>query len=106
MDFFDRFVGAGINAKVAQARKDPNALIVDVRTPQEFARGHIEGSVNVPLDRIGDGLERFRGRRLYVMCASGARAKRAVAELKRLGMDDAESIGGIMSWRGPLTQGA
>lgn len=106
MGFFDRFFEAGINAKVAEARKDPRALIVDVRSPEEYAQGHIEGTVNVPLDRIGGEAELFAGHRLLVMCASGARARQAVAELRDLGFSEVESIGGIMSWNGPVIRGA
>ena len=102
MGIFSKFVGPGINAMVAQAREDPDAVILDVRTREEFAQGHIEGAVNIPLDEIQETVARFGNKHLYVHCASGARSKRAVAALKAAGVQDAQNIGGIMSWNGPV----
>lgn len=102
MGLFSRFVGPGINAKVAEAREDANAVVLDVRTREEYAGGHIEGAVNVPLDEIATATERFANNRLYVYCASGARSRQAVAELKAAGLTEVENIGGIMSWNGPV----
>ncbi|MDO4807735.1 MAG: rhodanese-like domain-containing protein [Coriobacteriales bacterium] len=102
MELFSKFVGPGINAKVAEARKDPNAIVLDVRTPEEYAQGHIEGAVNVPLDRIQEAVPLYGNKRLYVHCASGARSKQAVAQLKAAGLTNVENIGGIMSWNGPV----
>ena len=102
MGLLSRFLESGINAKVAEARKDPNAIILDVRSREEFAQGHIEGAVNVPLDEISRAAELYGTRRLFVHCASGARSRQAVAELKALGVTDVQNIGGIMSWNGPV----
>ena len=102
MGLFDRFVGPGIHAKVNEAREDPNAVVLDVRTADEYARGHIEGAVNIPLDQIDRATTALAGRKLYVHCASGARSRRAVAALRAAGFTDAENIGGIVSWRGPI----
>ena len=102
MGLFDRFVGPGIHAKVDEARNDPNAVVLDVRTADEYARGHIEGAVNIPLDQIDRATTELAGRKLYVHCASGARSRRAVAALKAASFPDAEDIGGIVSWRGPI----
>lgn len=102
MGLFDKFVVPGINAKVAEARKDPNAVVLDVRTSEEFASGHIEGAVNIPLDQIERAVPLYRDKHLYVHCASGARSKQAVAQLKAAGLTNVENIGGIMSWNGPV----
>ncbi len=54
------------------------ALIVDVRTPQEFAEGHIEGAVNVPVDVLESRLgELGTSEQVVVYCRSGARSARA-----------------------------
>ena len=103
MGLFSKFVGPGINAKVAEAASDPDAVVLDVRTREEYARGHIEGAVNVPLDEIEQAARLFGDKNLYVHCASGARSKRAVARLKDLGVQNVQNIGGIMSWNGPLS---
>ena len=102
MGLFDRFIGPGMHAKVDEAQNNPNAVILDVRTANEYARGHIEGAVNIPLDQIDLATTELAGRKLYVHCASGARSRRAVAALKAAGFPDAENIGGIVSWCGPI----
>lgn len=102
MGLFSKFIGPGINAKVAEARKDPNAVVLDVRTREEFAQGHIEGAVNTPLDEIERAVSLYGDKHLYVHCASGARSKQAVAQLEAAGLTNVENIGGIMSWNGPV----
>ena len=49
MGFFDFLHGADINEGVELFRSTPGALLLDVRTAQEYAGGHIPGSVNIPL---------------------------------------------------------
>lgn len=56
------------------------AVIVDVRTPGEFAAGHVRGAVNVPLDALPGTLDRARPVILY--CASGARSAKAAKRLR------------------------
>jgi rhodanese-related sulfurtransferase len=65
------------------------AVVVDVRTPQEFAVGHVPGSVNVPIDEIYEHVERLRleGKPLVLCCASGMRSARATRILKGVGVD-------------------
>ena len=103
MGLFSKFMAPGINAKVAEAQSDPNAIILDVRTSEEYARGHIEGAVNIPLNEIERAAQLYGNKHLYVHCASGARSKRAVAQLQALGVQNAQNIGGIISWNGPLS---
>ncbi|MFD9359544.1 rhodanese-like domain-containing protein [Streptomyces sp. NPDC060031] len=75
---------------------------VDVRTPGEFASGHLPDAVNIPLDRIGRALPHFRQaaehRPLLVVCASGARAENAVATLASHGVDASSLTGGTTAW--------
>ena len=75
-------------------------LLVDVRTPDEYAQGHIPGSVNWPLERLpvidveAEGV-------IYTYCHSGARSARAAAWLRERGWET-ENLGGILQWTGPL----
>ena len=79
------FGGPDINDAVAEARATDGAVLIDVRTPGEFAEGHIEGAVNIPLDRIGHArVAPTAAAPLFVYCASGARSDRACRELARL----------------------
>ncbi len=64
------------------------ALIVDVRTPAEFAHGHAEGAINLPLAEIGRGSSKLdQSRPLLVCCASGARSAVAATQLRAKGFE-------------------
>lgn len=74
----------------------PQAVIIDVRSPAEFEGGHVEGAVNLPLDRFVDGYPRVAAdkQQLVVLyCASGARSEQAVQYLKAQGY--AQAVNGI-----------
>lgn len=58
--------------------------MVDVRSPQEFAEGHVAGSVNIPLNQIEDRLDEFEGKKyILVCCRSGRRSGEAKALLEK-----------------------
>lgn len=105
MGLFDLFSGPDINAKVAEAKSDADAVIIDVRSRDEYQAGHIEGAVCVPLDEISKGARVYRGKHIYAYCASGARSRMAVSQLRSLGVEQAENIGGIGAWRGAIVRG-
>ena len=73
---------------------DQGAMILDVRTPQEFAQGHAPGSRNIPLDRLASQLaELDRSRQWLVCCASGARSAAAKAMLDKAGFARVDNAG-------------
>jgi SulP family sulfate permease len=80
---------------------DPNALVLDIREPDEFVRGHIPGARLMPLRTVldvGPGLA--RDRRLLLACRSGRRTQRAMQMLLTMGFDDVFGLrGGILAWR-------
>lgn len=85
------------------------AHIIDVRGPQEFAQGHIKGSVNIPVNLMGAQLEKFKGyaakkQVVLLYCHSGARSKMAYGFLKRSGVADEvfDLAGGLLQWKGKL----
>lgn len=88
---------------VERAKRTPGALLVDVRTREEYAAGHVPGSRNIPLDRIGSA-ELEQGRPLFLYCRSGSRSSQACAILRRRGYA-ATNLGGIMGYRGGLERG-
>lgn len=104
MGFFDFFGSADINAGVAEYETTDDAVLLDVRTAEEYRDGHIEGSINLPLDRISSIEEAVKNKntRLYVHCLSGGRSRQAVAYLKQLGYKNAKNIGGISSYQGKV----
>ena len=89
------------------------AVIVDVRSPQEFVAGHIEGAVNIPRGvlefqvdahpalacAIDPALQR-KDLPLVVVCRSGGRAALAADSLQAMGFADVRSIaGGVLGWQ-------
>ena len=106
MGFFDLFKHTDINQGVAQFRQTDGAVLVDVRTPEEYRDGHVPGSINVPLQQIEDiELEvAEKNTPLYVYCRSGARSRQATALLKEMGYEDVHNIGGILDYQGKVAQ--
>ncbi|MDM0000370.1 rhodanese-like domain-containing protein [Variovorax sp. J22P240] len=79
------------------------AVVVDVREPEEFASGHVTGAKNVPLNQLEQKLAatvKNKSLPLLLVCATGARAQRAVATAKKLGYEQAQAVaGGLKSWK-------
>ena len=79
------------------------STIVDVRSPEEFAAGHLRDAKNIPLadlgTRIGE-LEKSKNRSVIVVCQTGARADKAVRQLDAAGFADVVRLdGGIAAWQ-------
>ena len=66
-----------------------NAVVIDVRTVPEFMEGHVQGSKNIPLDRIGSQINAIKklGKPIIACCRSGARSGSATNILKQAGID-------------------
>jgi rhodanese-related sulfurtransferase len=79
------------------------AVLVDVREPEEFAAGHMIGAKNVPLNQLDEKLASTVKNKtvpLLLVCATGARAQRAVAMAKKLGYEQAQAVaGGLKAWK-------
>lgn len=79
------------------------AVVVDVSEADEFAAGHVSGAKNVPFGELEDklpGLVKNKALPLILVCASGARANRAVAVAKKLGYGQAQALGGgLKAWK-------
>lgn len=74
-------------------------MLVDVRTPEEFASGHIAGAVNIPLDQISSRLSEMpQDGTLVVYCRSGNRSAQAISILQQAGYAKLYDLGGIISW--------
>ena len=101
MSLLHFFTAKNINQGVEEYRKNPDSILLDVRTEEEYADGHIRGSVNVPLQRIEGILEKVTDPRkvIYVYCRSGVRSEKAVTILKQMGYANAIDIGGILAFR-------
>ncbi|MGJ7489281.1 rhodanese-like domain-containing protein [Variovorax sp. ZT4R33] len=79
------------------------AVMIDVRDAAEYAAGHATGARNVPLDQLEQklpGTVKNKSLPVLLMCASGARAQRALATAKKLGYEQAQVVGGgLKSWK-------
>ncbi len=79
------------------------AVVVDVCEPEEFAAGHVGGARNVPVALLETRLTEVVKNKtvpLILVCASGARANRALAVARKLGYDKAQVLaGGLKSWK-------
>ena len=104
MSIFNIFSRKDINQGVKRFRENKDAILLDVRTREEYASGHIEGSCNLPLDEIdrAESIIRDKSTPLYVHCLSGGRSARAAAYLRGKGYKDVHDIGGIGSYTGKI----
>jgi len=87
--------------KIRRAVAD-GAVVLDVRTPTEFQRGHLDGAMNVPLDDLMQGAGRIgrKNRPVVVYCHSGARSGMAVSYLRRSGFARAHDLRVMRNWAG------
>ncbi|MGQ0846584.1 MAG: rhodanese-like domain-containing protein [Sporichthyaceae bacterium] len=95
--------GAHAKIEAAEVRRILEAgrpgRLLDVRTPGEFAAGHIEGSVNIPLDQLGAVAHRLAGPDpLIVVCQSGRRAVLACKTLADAGAVGTVLVDGMIAW--------
>lgn len=105
----------GVDVSTARAliADNPGVLVVDVRTPGEFASAHIPDAVNLPLDQVNAHLRRVvadAGGTMLLICQSGGRASQAHAALTRAGLTGVVVLeGGMNAWTGagaPTTSSA
>lgn len=106
MSFMDLFKRLDFNEGLVEWRKHANAVLLDVRTVEEYRQGHIEGSQNIPLQNIQavkSGISAL-DRPIYVHCLSGFRSAQAASVLKSMGYINVTNIGGISSYRGKVVR--
>jgi len=78
-------------------------LLLDVRTAEEFAQGHISGAVLSPYDQLESSFaEPDKSRPIVVYCRSGRRSAIALATLRGMGYLNVSDFGGIGNWKGTL----
>ena len=104
MGFFGFFKQPDINQGVNEFKQREGAVLLDVRTPQEYREGHIPGSKNVPLQTIDKvtSIAENKDTALFVYCYSGARSKQATVVLGQMGYTNVQNIGGIAAYQGKV----
>ena len=104
MGFFDFLMSPDINQGVKEYRATDGAVLLDVRTPDEYRQGHIPGGKNLPLQSIDevDEVVETKDTPIFVHCLSGARSRQAAAVLQRMGYSSVKNIGGISAYTGKV----
>lgn len=102
--FFNLFNNTDINKGVEEWKSTSGAVLLDVRTKEEYNDYHIEGSVNIPLDNLNIANQRIADKNtpIFVHCLSGARSRQAAAILKQMGYTNVKNIGGISAYAGKV----
>jgi len=96
---FETMPGQTLSAKQNAGEK---VFVLDVREPDEFKAGHIEGAVNVPIRTLAQNLSKLpadKGTPVAVICKSGIRAAYGVMTLKLVGYKSVKDVsGGMLAW--------
>lgn len=80
-----------------EAVSQQNDVLLDVRTAEEFAAGHLKNAINIPHDEISDKISDHvtdKNAKIVVYCKSGGRAAKAKGKLDKLGFKDVTNAGG------------
>ena len=84
-------------------KSESGCIILDVRTKQEYAEGHIPGAICIPNETIGTTPPAElpdKAQMILVYCRSGRRSKEAAQKLANMGYTNILEFGGIIDWRG------
>ena len=93
---------------VAMMEQESGYIILDVRTPEEFAEKHIPNAINIPNENIGTGEISAlpdKDQLIMVCCRSGRRSKEAAGKLVKLGYANIVEFGGIIDWKDETVSG-
>lgn len=97
MGLISKLFGGNNTNNNLQGIIEDGAFLVDVRTAEEFNSGHAKGSVNIPLDKIGQEINKFKGKKnIVVFCRSGNRSGQAKSILEQNGFSNVINGG---TWR-------
>ena len=104
MGFFDFLKGPDISQGVKEYQATPGAVLLDVRTLEEYREGHIPGSKNVPLQSLDKvtGFVNNQDTPVFVYCHSGMRSMMSAKFLANQGYTNVVECGGIVDWKGRL----
>ena len=99
------YVQISTDEAVTMMAEQEDYVILDVRTPEEYAERHIAGAVNLPNEEIGtEPIEELPDldQLILVYCRSGNRSKQASEKLVKLGYTNVYEFGGINDWNGDV----
>lgn len=99
------YIQIQMDEAIMMMEEETDYIILDVRTPEEFAEKHISGAVNVPNESIGtEEIKELpnKDQLILVYCRSGNRSKQASEKLVALGYTNVYEFGGINDWPGEV----
>ncbi len=104
MGMLDFLRGPSMDEGVREYHNTDGAVLLDVRTPQEFHQGHVPGSLNIPLQELNRITAAVPDPTtpLFVYCQSGGRSSQAAAALQRAGYTTVKNIGGMNGYTGEV----
>jgi rhodanese-related sulfurtransferase len=98
-----RLAAASVTSQELIRLMNQGALVLDIRKPDEFAQGHVNGAKHLPSDQVvkaGEQFKRFKEKPVVVYCDSGSLAAAAVRQLTEQGFTKAFTLrGGFSGWR-------
>lgn len=88
---------------VVEASED-KALLLDVRSPDEYISGHVKEAINLPVNNLDEieSLTKSKDETIYVYCRSGNRSQKAKTLLEEKGYTKVIDLGGISNYKGEL----
>lgn len=98
MGLLSMLFGGGASKADLPALIRDGALLIDARTPAEFAGGYIDGAINIPHNIVSSkitSIEADKERPIVIYCQSGGRSAKAVGALKKVGYTNVENGGAI-----------
>jgi phage shock protein E len=97
---YQRFTAVRVSGGDARALVANGAMLVDVRTSNEFTGGHIEGAVNIPIQELSGRMDELGDKtgQIVLYCHSGARSGMAKRLLEKNGFTQIHDMGGIARW--------
>lgn len=108
MGLFHLSKAADINEGIKEMQKTEDAILLDVRSREEYGEAHIPGSMNLPVMELmkAESLLPKKDAPLFVYCLSGARSARAVKFLQKQGYTNVHDLGGMCNYNGRTETGS
>ncbi len=95
-----RFSGVRVSGGDARTLVANGATLLDVRSPEEFGGGHIDGAINIPVQELAGRTDELgdKSAQVVVYCQSGGRSAMAKRLLESQGFASVHDLGGIAQW--------
>lgn len=95
-----RMSSSFVDPSEAHALVKDGAVLIDVRSPEEFGSGHIDGARNIPVGEIGQRTAEVgdKDKPVVVYCRSGMRSSQAKSTLESAGFTQVHNLGGMSRW--------